>query len=436
MYLIDDILFFATQMSVESRIIAWILGALFALVLFLRVYLCFGFKGTSALINRSAKLIKTKEDISKLSVSPLAWAAKEYMAMAEKGGRIDAVALAKMDIGRNRLLLLNFVSMSGLIRALEAAFLPFAVFYVLAVGTSNSGFDMVIVTGLIYIALRISAAVFDVETARDFYVASLAHVLVRDIGRFFPVDASSAVYTFGSDLKDYLSRQSAMYNDVLNKIGNEFTTAITSNISAMTLNIESTLNAIAKQDSLDASIEKWSMAINKSAEAQDGASQITEKIGAAMINLANTLDGAGSHMATHAKVMEESKAELKDDIKRLTTTIDSLNIIAAGVSLRNEALSEELTMLRENQRTLELSIARYETSMKELTAQIGDAMGNIVSYHLSSAQNSIAESISDSLKLANASNIEQAERMRSIFEELFEQSKYQTQLLLQMRKDD
>jgi len=434
---INDIIDTALSFDASEQTMAIVMSSVFLLSLAMRIALFLSYRGSMALVNHASKNIKTKDDIAKLPkgalAGPLPRAAREYAAMTEKGVKIDTLELARMDVLRNHLLIFNFKSMERFIHGLERAFLPFSFLFVLA---AEARMEFVVLSAVVYLFMRISAAIVDIEAAYERYISTLSHTLSRDIGRFFPSDTSAAIYTFGSDLKTYLNRQAGMFSDVLNKINSEFTGAISNNITTMAKGLDATLNAISKQEALDGAITKWTAAIDKASELQKVTGAASEKTEAAVSGLAATLQTAGSDISLYSKTMKEGRNELKEDMGRLSKAIEKLNGLSANVGLHSEAVSDELKLVREYQKVLEMSVAQYETSMKDLTAKMGDALGKIIAYHLDASSDSISNSIADSLKQVIAKNTEHAEQIRNIFQEIQEQSKYQTQLLLRIINND
>jgi len=380
--LINIITEFFSNFNQTESIMAISLGVVAAIVLVMRIILFSSYNTGIALINMAAKTIKTKDDVEKLAGGTFARAAKEYAAMASGGARTDALDVARMAVTKNRLYFFNFKSMAGFIRLLERAFIPFVILFVLA---ADVGMEFVILSAGIFLLMLILAAVFDIDAAQDRYVTTLAYVLARDVGRLFPMDATSAVYSFGKDLNEYLNRQSVMYNEVLNKIKSEFTGAIADNVSAMAKGLDATLNSIA------------------------------------------------NHEALYSKALQDSRVETREDIVLLTNAVQKLNILAASMEARNTAMDGELGLVIENQKALETAVASYETSLKEITAQMGDAMGKIVAYHLGGAGGQISDSIADSIKGALTSAAGREEQLKSILEDFAEQNRHQTKLLLNMR---
>ncbi|MCL2350540.1 MAG: hypothetical protein FWC67_03560 [Defluviitaleaceae bacterium] len=347
-------------------------AVLFVLPLVLRIILTSSFQAATALLSRKREPLMVRGDIDKLG-GVLGRAARDYVALAGRGSKVDSLELAKMTVSKNRLLFFNFNSISGLVMGLETAFLPLAILFGLA---ASAQVNFAIFCGIIFIIMRILIAIFDVQTIKERYISTLAHTLSRDIGKFFPDDNAAAVHAFSVDLKDYLTRQSAMYGDILIKINSEFVTAIKTSTTAMTANMEATLNSMARHESLDVAIKE------------------IKALGAAAAAITASL----------------------------------------GVAGQSAALEDSLEATKASQAALATSVAHYETSLKDITSQMGDALGKIVSFHLSSANSAIAESIEKNLKDTRAAYAEQISEIKAVFAELNKQNQYQTRILMELAR--
>lgn len=376
--------FFDELANVQGYELAAIIGfvALFLLCVLLRLVLVINYQSAAALVGHSAKGIKAKEDIEKLGASSFSRAAKEYVYLAQSGAKVDVLELAEMSIRKNRLLLLNFGSISRLIKSLETAFLPMAILFVLVL---DSFVVFAVLASFGFVLLRIFGAIFDIEGAHQRYVAILAHALAKSVAKFFPQDTTAAIYTFGADLKEYLARQSAMYSDLLIRINSEFTESLKTNISAMTSSVEATLFAVSRHDGLGTAIAE------------------IKGIGTAAAEISASIKEAGKGMARLGDV---------------------------------QAVEQSLEMLKKNQDTLDASVSQYETALKDITAQMGDALGKIITHHLSNTNTHIANNINENLIQTKAANLAYIEEIKTIFEELAEQNRQQTKILVNLMRNE
>ncbi|MCL2753239.1 MAG: hypothetical protein FWE44_03725 [Defluviitaleaceae bacterium] len=374
--------FFDDIANLQGYYLAVVIGfaALFLLCVLLRVVLAISYQTVIALINHSAKGIKSKHDIDKLGGGAFCRGAKEYVQLAQSGAKVDALELAQLSVRKNRLLFFNFASIDRLINALETAFLPLAILFAISL---ENPITFAILAGLAFAVLRIIGAIFDIQGAKERYIATLAHALTKEVGKFFPPDTSSAIYTFGADMKEYLSRQSAMYSDLLIKINGEFTESLKTNISAMTSSVEATLFAVSRHDGLGTALDE------------------IKGIGVAAAAISAGMSEAGKGLA------------------RLTDV---------------QAVEQSLEMVRKNQDTLDAAVAKYETTLKDITSQMGDALGKIITHHLGNTNSQIADNINENLAQTKMANFAYIEDMKAIFAELAEQNRQQTKILIKLIK--
>ncbi|MCL2620616.1 MAG: hypothetical protein FWD97_06760 [Defluviitaleaceae bacterium] len=363
------------QMEINQQILVGGLAGFVLLVVVLRIVLTISYQAAVGLAHMGAKNLKSKVDIEKLPNGAFGRVAKEYSAMAGAGAKVDSLRLAQLSVHTNRLLFFNFNSLGRLIKGLDTAFVPLSI--LVAVAVTSHRLEVALFLAGAFVVMRIIGVIFDVETARDRYTTVLSQVLAKDVGKFFPQDTAGAVYTLGADLKEFLARQSAMYSDILTKINGEFTNAIKSNVATMTDSVEATLNAITRHD------------------------------------------GVG---------------EAANQIKTLGVVAEAMAERIEHTSKSSEVLEQNLQTVRENQKVLEVSVATYEASLKGMTAQMGDAMGKIVAYHMSTANSQIADSIGENLAMAKSANAEQLADVKEIFAQLTEQNRQQTRILTELLK--
>jgi hypothetical protein len=334
------------------------LVVLFVILVVLRIMLTMSYSGAVALMNLSAKPVKVREDILKLGHGAFGRSAKEYLALAEKGAKVDAVSLAENSIFKNRLLFFNFNSMKGLVLGLEKAFVPLAI--LITIGAENK-MELAMVAGIAFLLICIFAAIFDIETAKEKYVTNLAGLLIKEVGKFFPSDTGAAIYNFNAEL----------------------IAAIKSNIYAMTTSVEATLKAISRQEGLDDAAVAWKHSLEK------------------------------------ATLLQET----------ISKTVAAENKAMAAAS---DAMVQSLNAAKENQAALSRTMEQYETALKDTTSQMGDALGKIINYHLAGANDQIAKSINEDLRLTRAANIEYIAEIKGVFAELAEQSRCQTRILMDL----
>jgi len=312
---------FITNLSGHHFALAIILWVVFGLVVTLRIMLYFAYSGAILLINMSTKNIKSREDIKRLGNNTFGRMAREYVHMAEKVGRVDALALAQMALVKNNVLFFNFKSLAGCITALERAFPIFAILAIFA--TAAEG-EFIIMAAVIFLLLILLSAIFDITASKEKYIATLAHVLARDIGQFFPTEATASIYTL--------------------------------------------------------------------------------------------------------------RNEMKEDIKMLTTAIERFYDLNLGVSAHNDTVAATLALVQTNQTALDKAVGLYETSMKELTTSLGDALGKIVQYHLDTSGSKIAEHVAESIRTTTVADAEQAGRLAAVMEEINENGRVQTRIMMNIKE--
>ena len=130
-----------------------------------------------------------------------------------------------------------------------------------------------------------------------------------------------------------------------------------------------------------------------------------------------------------------------DGVGEAASQIKALGVAAEAMAERmefsgkhSEVLEQSLAQIRENQTVLGASVSAYEASLKDITAQMGDAMGKIVAYHMSAANTQIADSIGENLAQVKSANADQLAEVKEIFAQLTEQNRQTNRILTSLLK--
>jgi len=418
--------------SWQEQIMVGVMAAMAVLALIGRMVLTSGYNGELAIINMQVKNIKTRDDIEKLTNTSFGRIVKEYAGLGARGiGKIDTASIAKLMTYRSRLVFFNYQSLGRFVLGVEAAILPLGIMFVLA---AHNRMDMVLASGITYGLVRIFAGLLDFEMANERYTATISHVLSRDIARFFPVDATSAIIALSADMKEMLNRQNTMYNEILGKISGEFSSQMKTSIGAMTKSVELTMESIARHEGLTAAMNKWGDAVDIAASKQAAIAATVGDIEKVMKGFSAAALEMSSDITRAAKGLDDRNDALKDDTARLAAAIEGLNATSTDLALRQGNVAQELEVISKYQRALDNSLGSYETSLQNVAASLGDALGRIVDLHTQNATNAMAEGITENLRQMAIGNNELFHRLEGLFEKLEEQGRYQTNLLIGIKE--
>ena len=418
--------------SWQEQIMAAVLAGIFLLALVIRIVLTSGYNAELGIIHMQLRGIKSREDIDKLANTPFGRIVKEYASLGARGiGKIDTEAISKLMTYRSRLIFFNYQSLGRLVRALELGILPLGVMFVFA---ANYQMDFVLIAGVAYGAAKIFASIFDFEMAHERYIATISHALSKDIAKFFPVDATSAILALSADMKEMLDRQSSMYNEILNKISTEFSGHVKTSIGAMTKSVELTLESIAKHEGLEAALSKWSDAIDVAAAKQIVVTQSVDRLEKVLDGFSASADRAAEGIKSSFDTLEGADDKLKEDNAQLTAAITGLMAIATDIQQRNEGAAHGLDTITKYQRSLDASLSSYESSLKDITSTLGDALGKIIDFHLQNAYNTMSEGISENIRQVSSGQNELFHRLEGLFGRLEEQGRYQAGMLVSLKE--
>jgi len=411
--------FFEGLIFYERVMVVIILGII-GIIIIGRIVLAAGYNGELGIISMQIRGIKTRDDIEKLANNTFGRIVKEYAGLGARGiGKIDTAAIGKLMTYRSRLVFFNYQSLGRFIAALDGGILPLGILFAIA---AQNRLDMAIVAGGAFAAAKVFGGIFDFEMAAERYAATISHVLSRDIARFFPIDATSAIIALSKDMKQLLERQNTLYNEVLGKISSDFTEQMKVSIKAMTHSVEMTMNSIAHHEGLEAALGRWRDAVDVAGARQLGAAQTIDKLEKTLADFNTAATGIDEKITT-------GKTTMDTGIEAIT----ALTTIATDMAAKQSHIMEELDSAAKYRRALDQSLANYEASLKSITATIGDALGKMVDLHMQNATNAMAEGISANLRQSAAAQMELFNRLETLFAGLEEQSKYQTGLLVSLK---
>jgi len=415
------------NMSHNEQIASISVFSLSVLAVIFRIILVVSFASGIAFINLQCKNIKNKADIEKLPNILFGKIAKEYAHIAKTmPGAADAYSIARLSVIKNKLLFFNFSSLATFIETLEGSVLLLSILFAIIAGPSIYFLIFVVV---IYVLSKILAAIFDSKSAEMRYIDILAHSLNTNIGMFFPSDSTSAVTSFSADMQHFLEQQSKMYQDILLKINNEFTSSIKSATVAMTKSVEATMAAVVRQDGLTAAVDKLANQVEVIVVANKEIEHSQFSLKEVLEDFSKILNNTKDAISLYSQNIELNAKNTKSDIVLLVDAIEKIGNTSQFMVTNGKLLEQEMGLIKSNQQLLETSVASYELSLKELTAQIGDILGKIIGHHLASTNDLITEGVSNNLRLSHQSNSELISRVKDIFDELLEQSRYQTSIL-------
>jgi len=429
----------------EQLMLVGLIGAAL-LCLLLRIILAIGYQGQNAIVSMTAKEMKDKADVDKLRVGPFARAAKEYIILGDRGvTRIDTRAIVEKNLLKMRFLLWNFKSVQTFVTVVEAALLPFGILFAFFAEEPGRAVFLVCIAS-VFAAVRLFASLLDFDVAKESFVTNTVYLLDREIGRFYTNDTAASLSLLREELKAGMTAQGEMLAAAIAKMGEDFSEKLSSSLSDMSESVARTGDELAKSTAtlltdvssyttaLSGPLAEWKNGVQAASDAQASLNSALFSVNSAITNFASIIGGMGTTLGDYrAELLDNSRA-VETQITRLSELLGAVQANNSAFNVRGDAVEAQLTLVKENQAVLEKSVQQYELTLRDITAQLGNAMGKMVDFHLQQSYNTLTDGVKENLDKIMASNGGLLMRLQELFDRMQEQSRSETAAIISMKE--
>jgi len=429
----------------EQLMLFGLIGAA-ALCLFLRVILAIGYQSQNTIVSMTAKEMKDKSDVDKLRIGPFARAAKEYILLGDRGvTRIDTRAIVEKNLLKMRFLLWNFKSVQTFVTMLEAAVLPFGILFAFFAAEAGRSVFLVCIAA-VFGAIRIFASLLDFDVAKESFVTNTVYLLDREIGRFYTNDTAASLTLLREELKTAMTAQGDVLAAVITKMGMEFSDKITASLADMSTSFAQTGDELAKgtatlladvsayTTTLSGPLAEWKNGVQAAGEAQTSLNTALVSVNTAINNFAAIIGGMGTTLGDYrAELLDNSRA-VETQITKLSELLSAVRENNSAFAIRGDAVEAQLATVKSHQSVLEKSVQQYETTLREVTSQLGEAMGKMVNFHLHQSYGALTDGVKENLDKIMAGNGDLLKRLQELFERMQEQSRSETAAIVSMKE--
>jgi hypothetical protein len=395
----------------------------------LRIVLCVGLQTQYALFRLNAKSVTSKADLEKIRFGMLKNIIADYIRTAERnvaGVHLDAIT-------HKYLLKLSFIgwsfdSMERFITGFELMLPVAGLAMALIVETLRTPFGVTAAGA--FLLLRILAAVFDFQLAREKLAAEIVEYVEREIGQYYNSDFGAALKQFTVNVAGALSKQAESLRDVIQKLESNLSGAVGLILKEMSSELAGVSGALHKP------LQAWSEAITSAIADTAGVQQKS----AESLRL---MDGAVTRLKSASEALEVS---LKNHTAKLAGLFDGFGantekLADAGQALRQSTenaqnrygvIDEQVQYIKKNQALLEKAVVRYEQSLEGLTLKMGDGFGGILEFHIQKSYQALNENLQNNIGKITAANQDLIQRLQALFEQIIEQSRVETSAIVHL----
>jgi len=352
------------------------------------------------------KPIEKLEDIRKLKSSLLVTSVTEYKRIADKAvTNVPVRQLVNREISNMSFLGWRYDGMLPFVIELERSLLFIGA--ILAFVFTDYAFVYGILAVVLFLLVRIIAAFFNFNGAKEQLAEEILIYIEREIGRFFATDEGGAILRLKNDLTEAISGMTAGMDGVVNTMATtmvETTNAIATTMQDVSTSIERTMSEatssigpalasamdekmINMNAKLAITLESWKEALTEAVGLQTAMNETSDRIGQSSLKLQSSAELLSKHLQGHSSALSEQLVALVSAIEAIKDGVNTLNT-------QQEALLTQSGYIEKNQQALDTSLASYEASLQGLTQSLGDGLGAFITLHAQSS----AQTINDALK--------------------------------------
>jgi uncharacterized protein YoxC len=341
------------------------------------------------------KEIKNKAEAEKIKHPVMKKAIAEYIRLAERAvTNVPTSHIVERTVSSMSLIGWKYTGLLPFIEAFEIGILGIGFVLAIVYGEHSAVYGLLAV--ITFVALRISAAFFNVREVRAQFSDELVLYIEREIGRYFAADTGAALLRLKNDLTEAIDRQSVAYKSTMEFISGKMDSTFTQVSLSMVGAANSIGPIVAKSmdekllnmnDSITKILNEWEDALKQSAETQNAINSGAERFSKS----AERVQSASDLLATQ---MKGYNSALSEQLITLVSAIDEMKACIKTLSEGQKSLTAQSAFIERNQKALEDSLNSYEASLQSLTRSIGDGLGAFINLH---AQTS-AQTINDAMR--------------------------------------
>ena len=378
-----------------------------AAAVILRIFAHIHFRAALFSFRRDAKKeIEKIEDFKKLKCAVLTKAIAEYRRIAGKAvTQVPTAQLVERQLSDMNFMGWRYDGMLPFIKELERAVLWIGL--VLAVVFSEHAFVYGLLAVILFLVIRIAAAFFDFNGARDQLAGETLIYIEREVGRFYASDTGGAVLRLKNDLTGAITSMTSNMENIMGAIADSLaktTASIGKTMTETTATIGKTMTettlavgpalAAAMDDklinmnaNLSHTLKSWEDALGKAVGLQTTMNETSDRMSQSSMRLQSSAELLAKHLQGHSGALSE----------QLVALVTAIEAVQGGIELMNtqqEALAQQSGYIERNQHALEAALQAYEASLQGLTQSLGDGLGAFINLHAQSS----AQAVNDALR--------------------------------------
>jgi hypothetical protein len=228
LYSFFENIFFILQAEYNNIVVMAVFIVLHALAAALRLCVFMGYRGQNIWLAADlhpSKSLKVKSDASAIRSHLLRRVAAAYISAAEKNApRVPAQTIVEKHVLELALAGWRYSGINLWVNKLENGLILLGIVLALIFPQYAVVYGLLAVSG--FIILKLAAALFDCDTARQLLIADIRLYVERELGQFFAGHTAAAVRQFKEGMSEAIDRQSALLRGAVEKLSADLSPAL------------------------------------------------------------------------------------------------------------------------------------------------------------------------------------------------------------------
>ena len=345
-YHIFEEIFFTLQAQHNNIVVMAAFIVLHLIVAVLRLTVFLGYRGHNMWMT-AAKEITSLSEVSSIRSGLLRRIAGDYIAVAEKNApRVPLSAIIDKHVSDLSLAGWRYNGITLWTQGLESGLIFLGIILALIFPQYGVVYGILAVTG--FLLLRLAAAFFDYDTARQLLIADIHLYVEREIGHFFAGHVASAMSRFKEDVSEAIDRQSVLLRGAVEKLSSDLIPAL-----SYLGRLENLPKAI---ENMQQSNERYALHheafISQTQIIKDAQTSLESSLSSYETTLQNIVQTMGSGLGTFIQMHGQTAAAgLTEHITRMSEinrdTIDAITVLIEQLTAGNRDISTQLRALHE-----------------------------------------------------------------------------------------
>jgi len=270
---------------------------------------------------------------------------------------------------------------------------------------------------LVFLLLRLFAAVFDYNAVSRRLAAELTEYVEREVGQFYAGDSGTVLLKLKAEMSAAVAKQTETIRESVASLKTGVSEAMDKSLGDFSKGMEGAINKIVSYgDVLKKPLDDWAGAISSAAALQVKSGEAANRV----IEMAKLV----------AEALERQREQAAATERTGRASLESLGELRAV----SEAAAAQLKFVEQNQAALDATLQQYEAGLEQLTRQIGDSFGGMLDFHVQNSYKALNDELRANISKIQAGNGELISRLQELFERMSEQSRSQTGAIVNMNE--